>query len=191
MAAAEELFQTYHEDGRPAGLVPRSVVHQRGLWHRAVHVLVFDGAARLLLQQRAQAKDIGAGLWDLSVGEHLQPGESWAAAAHRGLHEELAIRAEQLEPLGTEQRVKLDDAGRGIHDWEIQRTFVARSNATPQPHPAEVAAVRWLSAAALGAELSRAPDRFTPWFRHTIVSLDLLRPGAWPSAAGPVPGRRG
>lgn len=32
--------------------------------------------------------------WDLSVGEHLQPGETYEHAAYRGLEEELGIKAE-------------------------------------------------------------------------------------------------
>lgn len=49
-----------------------------GLLHRAVYVWVFreqDGA--LLVQRRSAAKKIGAGQWDLSVAEHLQPGEGY------------------------------------------------------------------------------------------------------------------
>jgi isopentenyldiphosphate isomerase len=85
--SAVELFETFDDDGRPQGLVPRNEVHRRGLWHRASNVFLFDRdgcrfAAALGAQRRV------ANAWDLSVGEHLQPGETFEQAAHRGLAEE-------------------------------------------------------------------------------------------------------
>ena len=41
-------------------------------------------------------KRIGAGLWDLSLAEHLSPGESYRDAAIRGLGEELGIPSDQV-----------------------------------------------------------------------------------------------
>lgn len=55
-----------------------------GLLHRAVYVWVFreqDGA--LLVQRRSAAKKIGPSQWDLSVAEHLQPGESYLQVGER------------------------------------------------------------------------------------------------------------
>lgn len=106
----EELFDVVDEHNRVTGQERRSVVHARGLKHRAVYCFVFNNKGELLLQQRspqcaraAEAvscncwcapnfsanrhvivvsfamcrKKIGPLQWDLSVAEHLQPGEDY------------------------------------------------------------------------------------------------------------------
>lgn len=96
-----ELFELWGErDGLPTGATrPRALVHREGLVHAAAYGWVIDrggGAeegARVLLQRRSSAKKIGPGQWDLSVAEHLEPGEGHRDAVVRGLQEELGLDA--------------------------------------------------------------------------------------------------
>lgn len=169
----EELFQTFDDEGRPLDLVPRSRVHALGLWHRSVHVFLFDDAGRLWLQQRADDKDLYPGRWDFSVGEHLRPNESYRDGALRGLAEELSVPPLELEPLGEVRAYLLDDPARGIADHELQLAFAARWSGTPVADGVEVQALRAIDAGALGAWIARAPEDFTPWFLHELAS----RPG--------------
>lgn len=55
--------------------------------------VIHDSEGRRLCQRRLTAcrKLIGPGQWDVSVAEHLQPGESYREAAVQGLKEELGI----------------------------------------------------------------------------------------------------
>jgi isopentenyldiphosphate isomerase len=73
----DEIFELVDADDAVLGTAPRSEVHCRGLLHRAVYCWVFNAAGEVLLQRRSPKKRIGGGLWDLSLAEHLQPGESW------------------------------------------------------------------------------------------------------------------
>lgn len=76
------------------GREQRRRVHERGLLHRSVHVQVVrrrDGA--LLLQRRAARKAICPLAWDLSCAEHVAAGETFDAAAVRGVREELGLAA--------------------------------------------------------------------------------------------------
>ena len=70
---------------------PRNQVHQLGLRHRAVHILVFNDKQQLFLQKRSLSKDINAGLWDTSAAGHVDAGESYDACAHRETIEELGV----------------------------------------------------------------------------------------------------
>ena len=70
---------------------PRSVVHARGLRHRAAHILAFDAGGRLYLQRRAFTKECSPGRWDTSAAGHLASGEDYATAARRELAEELGV----------------------------------------------------------------------------------------------------
>lgn len=70
---------------------PRNKVHQLGLRHRAVHILVFNDQQQLFLQKRSLSKDINAGLWDTSAAGHVDAGENYDACAHRETIEELGV----------------------------------------------------------------------------------------------------
>lgn len=98
----EELFDLVDRTGRIIGQAPRSACHGNpALIHQAIHVAVFDRLGRLFLQKRSEQKDVQPGKWDISVGGHLQPGESPIQGAHRELQEELGVRASRLEPAYT------------------------------------------------------------------------------------------
>ncbi|MDZ7747534.1 MAG: NUDIX domain-containing protein [Halofilum sp. (in: g-proteobacteria)] len=172
----DELFETFDAAGTPTGLVPRPAVHARGLWHRAVHVWLFAPDGRVWVQQRGPDKDINAGCWDVSVGEHLQPGETYAEAAHRGLREELGLEGLALEALGDVRRAVLDRPEQGIHDHELQQAWRAVYAGAEPPAPAadEVADLRLLAPAELHAWLETAPEDFTPGLRQDVADLGLL-----------------
>jgi len=170
----DELFETIDERGQAAGLVPRARVHAEGRWHRAAHVWVFDSDGHVLVQQRSQDKDLNPGKWDVSVGEHLQPGEGYRDAALRGLHEELGLVVDALEPVGGEREVKLDRPELGVHDYELQQAFRVVNDAAVTSEPAEIAALERIAPAELRAWLAREPERFTPGFHRDVGDLGLL-----------------
>jgi isopentenyl-diphosphate Delta-isomerase len=72
-----ELFDTYDIEGNYLGTELRGICHAQGIFHRAVYCFVFNTAGQLLLQRRSSKKKIAPLKWDLSVAEHLQPGESF------------------------------------------------------------------------------------------------------------------
>ena len=55
---ADEWFDVVNARDEVIGQETRRVVHATGLWHRAVHVLVFDAAGRIFLQKRSMKKKI-------------------------------------------------------------------------------------------------------------------------------------
>src|SRR5688500_18888228 len=110
----EEWFDVVNECDEVVGRALRREVHARGLWHRAIHVLVFDAAGRVFLQKRSMLKDLSPGLWDSSCSGHLDAGENYDAAVVRELAEEIGVqlapgemptrwfRLEACEPTGWE-----------------------------------------------------------------------------------------
>src|SRR3954471_6704889 len=92
VAGAEEWFDVVNERDEVVGRATRREVHATGLWHRAVHVLVFDSAGRVFLQKRSMLKDLSPGLWDSSCSGHLEAGEDYDTAAVRELAEEIGVR---------------------------------------------------------------------------------------------------
>ncbi|XOV86545.1 MAG: NUDIX domain-containing protein [Pseudomonadota bacterium] len=166
-----EMFDTYTEDGRYLGREARSVVHREGIWHRTVNVLLFNGNGELLLQQRSAKKDVCPLHWDLSVAEHLQPGESDEVAAARGLLEELGLVDVPLAPVGETIRTRLELPERNIRDFEMTRCFRGVSDQVPRPDPDEVVAIEYVSVQTLVSELGAESRCFTPWFVSLMDEL--------------------
>jgi isopentenyl-diphosphate delta-isomerase len=171
---AAELFETFDAADRPLGLIPRHEVHRRGLWHRASNVFLFDSEGALYLQRRAATKDVWPDAWDLSVGEHLQPGESFEQAAHRGLAEELSVYGVVLTPLGDVVRACLEIPELQIRDCELQQSFRGVYDGDVVADPAEVAQVKRITLDALAAAVAADPDDFTPWLRSRLHAFGWM-----------------
>jgi ADP-ribose pyrophosphatase YjhB (NUDIX family) len=89
-----------------------------------VYCWVFAPDGSLLVQRRSPHKKIGARQLDLSVAEHLQPGEGFRQGAVRGLAEELGIRVAETElrgPLAPTHRRELHQGD--FHDVELVQSF--------------------------------------------------------------------
>lgn len=91
MGKNEDIFDVVDEQDRVIGQRPRREVHALGLIHRAVHILVFNGAGELFLQKRSTRKDRQPGVWDSSASGHVDQGEDYDTAAMRELAEELGV----------------------------------------------------------------------------------------------------
>jgi len=170
----QELFETFSNDGEPAGLVPRDIVHKLGLWHRASNVFLFRTDGRLVTQRRHESKDVWPGAWDLSVAEHLKPGEDFLASAIRGLSEELGIEGVSLEPASEVILAKLEVTELGIKDYELQVCYRGVSDADLIPQPDEVADIRLIALGDLKDAMRKNPDEFTPWFRGRAQDISLF-----------------
>lgn len=203
-----ELFELYGErDGAPTGVtVPRARVHAEGLVHAAAYGWLIDRrrrrggagdpcpAPRVLLQRRSEAKKIGPGQWDLSVAEHLEPGETHRAAVVRGLGEELglgaafagrATAAAPCAPAGRHLR-ELVVPEAGVVDREWVESYVVEVvggedggaadaaggggdvPALPEIrfNPKEVSAVRWVGLRELRDACRERPHEYTQWLRE-------------------------
>jgi isopentenyldiphosphate isomerase len=88
----EEIFDVVNEHDEVIGRQTRREVHRQGLMHRAVHVLVFNGAGQIFLQKRSMNKDRQPGLWDSSASGHVDAGEDYDGCALRELREEIGLQ---------------------------------------------------------------------------------------------------
>ena len=198
-----EYFQTYDESGALRQLVPRHRVHREGLWHRAAHVFLLRSDGQLLIQQRSSTKDVCPHAWDLSVAEHLKPGESYIDAAHRGLKEELSLTGVELMTLGTEVKARLEmptnhlqGAQSGavplenpwLKDYEFQQNFIGVSDDAIMPDPVEVADCQFVRLDELAEKMNSNRELFTPWFKQCrnthqarLLSLARLHCQAFPA----------
>jgi isopentenyl-diphosphate delta-isomerase type 1 len=92
---SEEIFDVVDENDECVGQCTRRKVHELGLRHRAVHVLVFNASGDIFLQKRSMTKDCFPGTWDSSASGHLAPGESYEQCAIREAGEELGLELKE------------------------------------------------------------------------------------------------
>src|SRR5436853_117750 len=86
-----EHFPIVDKNDRILGYASRSQVHGNNLLHRAVHILIFDEAGDVYLQQRSRWKDRHPLKWDSSAAGHVAASESYDETARRELKEELGV----------------------------------------------------------------------------------------------------
>ncbi len=143
------------EGGEPSGLVrERSMVHERGDYHRTSHVWVVrekpDGSHGVLLQKRSSRKDSFAGCYDISSAGHIPAGDGYLQSARRELKEELGITAseEELEFAGFfESQYEGDFYGKPFINREKAAVYVYRRPVEAERlelQADEVESVRWM-----------------------------------------------
>lgn len=161
--------------------VGKLAVHRRGLRHPAVSVFVMR-RGEVLLQRRALGKYHSPGLWANSCCTHPAWGEAPEACASRRLAEELGIDGLSLH--WREQVEYRAEVGEGLVEHELVEVFLAEApeGLATAPDPAEVMEVRWLTLAALDAEIAAAPQDFAPWLRIYLARHGVRIFG--PAAAG-------
>lgn len=73
------------------GVKPSKEIHEKGLLHRALHILVLNGSGQLYVRRRSFKMELYPGVWTTSVGEHVFAEESYDDTAHRALREFLGL----------------------------------------------------------------------------------------------------
>lgn len=96
------------EEDRLLGALPRAELREGGRIGRGTFVLLFNGAGELCVHRRTLSKAVYPGFWDVTAGGMVGPGETYAEAAARELHEELGIAG---VPLAEHGRFFFDEPG--------------------------------------------------------------------------------
>jgi isopentenyldiphosphate isomerase len=159
----DELFDVIDEDDNAIGQEARSVVHQRGLWHRGVHVFLFTDEGRLLVQQRSGDRVHAPLALDCSVSEHVKAGEDYYTAAVRGLQEEMGVENIAIEPL---VKFKMNY---GPNDNEISELFQgAVDPAVVDFDPVEIERIDFYSLNELKKLMGSEKHNLSYWFEQIL-----------------------
>ncbi len=75
----------------------KSDAHRNGLWHRAAHIWIYNAKGEILLQLRAQGKELYPDLWDLSVAGHVSASEKPIVSAVREIKEEIGLTIDEKD----------------------------------------------------------------------------------------------
>lgn len=178
---AAEWLDVVNARDEVIGRAARGEVHQRGLRHRAVHVLVFNSRGEVFLQKRSRFKDRQPGLWDSSASGHVDSGESYDACAMREVGEELGVRLLDLP----ERRFKLE-AGPAT-DQEFVWVYQACHDGPFRLPPEEIEQGGGFSPAEVSQWLAERPEDFVTAFAalwRLFCGSAAGGPSDWPPASG-------
>ncbi len=179
MNPLEERVVLVDDHGQPIGTELKATVHHAHTpLHLAFSIFLFDGQGRALFQQRALHKPTWPGVWSNACCGHPLPGESLLAAARRRLAYEMGVTA-PIELSLALPHFRYRARWADLWENEICPVFVGYYDGPVTPHPAEVAAVRWVDWAGF-AEACIAPidatdtgefATFSPWSRWEAAAL--------------------
>jgi len=151
-----ERFPIVDKKDRILGSASRSEVHGNNLLHRAVHILIFNDAGEVYLQQRSRWKDRHPLKWDSSAAGHVAAAERYDETARRELKEELGVSV----PL--RKILKLPAARRTDHEFIWLYKGVVSSELAP--NKCEIQRGIFLSPAVVDGWTSARPEDFAPGF---------------------------
>ncbi|HLC93230.1 MAG TPA: NUDIX domain-containing protein [archaeon] len=109
---SEEMVDIVNEKDEVVGKATRKEAHEKWLLHRVVHVVVENGAGKILCLKRAKNLQKRPGYFSNCAG-HVDSQETYEKAAERELREELGIKS------------KITFAGKIIHNDENHNQMVA------------------------------------------------------------------
>jgi 16S rRNA (adenine1518-N6/adenine1519-N6)-dimethyltransferase len=155
-AMGNERYPVVDQNDRILRYARRSDVHGNNLRHRAVHILVFDQAGDVYLQQRSRWKDRHPLKWDSSAAGHVAAEESYEETARRELEEELGINI----PL--EKLLKLPASART--QQEFVWLYRGEIPGNPIVNRSEIETGAFFPPAIIDGWVSARPEDFAPGF---------------------------
>jgi isopentenyl-diphosphate Delta-isomerase len=166
--ASEELILVDEHD-RELGFRSKGDCHSGyGALHRAFSIFVFNGDNELLLQKRSPSKLLWPNYWSNTCCSHPRRGETMERAVSRRLVQELGFEC----PLEFLYKFRYHAQYGAIGaEHEYCWVYYGRYDGPVDVNVSEIVDWRFIGVHALEAELARAPESFTPWFKMEWVHI--------------------
>jgi 16S rRNA (adenine1518-N6/adenine1519-N6)-dimethyltransferase len=151
-----ERFPVVDKNDRILRDASRSEVHGNNLAHRAVHILIFNPAGEVYLQQRSRWKDRHPLRWDSSAAGHVVAAENYDETARRELQEELGISVplKKISKLPASERT----------DQEFVWLYRGDLAGNLSPNRTEIEIGAFFPETAIDAWIAARPEDFAPGF---------------------------
>lgn len=176
---SEKLIDVLSEDGVLTGKkASKKEIHEKGWWHQTAHVWIYNSWGEILLQKRSMAKDSYPGLWDISVGGHVDAGESPLQAALREMSEEVGIVADEkdLKKIGVRKSAK-GLSRKNYKNNEFQNVYLYKLDGQASDlriRQEEVDEVRFVSLDDLENEI-RNTETYKKYVNHGEYYFDVIK----------------
>ena len=137
----EEILDLVNENDEAIGTMERNEVYAKNLHNfRVVNAFIINDEGKLWIPRRGPHKRIAPNALDMSMGGHVESGETYDQSAARETEEELNIDV-QKNPL--EFVAKLTPHEHGVNAF--QQVYLIHSNETPKYNPDDFTESFWLT----------------------------------------------
>ena len=168
---ADELINIYNNNNESLGDEKmKSEVQKNGLWHRSAHIWIYNSHGEILLQLRANNKEMYPNMWDISAAGHVDAGEEPIVAALREMKEEIGLSVKQGDLEFFEIR-KVQAIYKEIVNNEFDYVYFLKFDGDINElalQEEEVAKIQFLSIDKIEEELKECPEKYVPhgdyWF---------------------------
>jgi len=174
----DELIDICDEDNILLGIQKmKSEAHAKGLWHRSVHIWIYNSHGEILLQLRAKNKDLCPDVWDLSVGGHVGAGEKIEIAVMREAKEEISLDVEwddvQFSKIKKEHFVYKEMINKELYHVHLLKFDgdIARLHA----QDGEVAKMQFFAIDKIEKELKMCPEKYSPHGDYWFEMIDEIK----------------
>ncbi len=157
------------ENDNVIGAGSREEAAEKGIIVRLIRIFVFNSKGELLIQKRSRSVN-APGLWDQSVGGHVDEGEDYLTAAMREMKEEIGI--ETAPPTEVVKYLFKADTNMKMRR-RFETLYMTTYDGVIRFDPHDVAEVRWIEPDALRAWMKEKPEEFTRGFIHAFACLML------------------
>ena len=161
MNQTNEIIDVVDINDNIIGQSCRHEVHDKNLFHRSAHILVFNNNGELFLQKRSNNKDESPGLWDTSAAGHVNSGEDYLHCAERELQEELGINSKMDEVMRIPAQKKTL--------WEHVRVYKCVTDNQININILEISEGRYWTMSEITESIKSSSDIFTSTF-HLIFN---------------------
>ena len=161
----DEFLDIVDQSDNVIGQSRRSDVHQRGLLHRSIHLLVFNDSGELLMQKRSMKKDESPGKWCSSVAGHLDSGEAYDDCLIREAKEEIGLELNSVP--GKLFKIEAHEETGNEFTWVYHVT--ARGPFVFDP--CEVTELRWFKLKEVDRLIQEQEDSFSSSFLEVFRRL--------------------
>jgi len=121
-----------------------------------------DKEGRMLLQRRSMKKKLWPAYWDVSVTSHVYKGETYEGAGIRRSKQELNVDVKILDrKLDYTYWAKFGD----YSENEFCVLLTGKLEGPAKPNPEEIMETKYITMDKLGADMSKSPEKYTPWFK--------------------------
>jgi len=150
-----EILEVVDENNQVIGTESRKKVHETGLRHRVVHVLIVNSKnEEILLQQRSEKMDTYPGYYTSAVAGHLEVGEDYLSAAKRELKEEMGFE-------GTPEKITSVSADE-TSNAEFVDVFIFKTDEKPVVQEEEISGLKWIKINELKNAIESDSIKLTP-----------------------------
>lgn len=160
-------IQVVDKDDKPLRGAGLQEIHQQGLIHRIVYILVEDKSGKILLQRRGANVATYPNHWDVAAAGHVDEGENYETAAARELAEELGLSGHKLKEV---DRFYSETKHDGLIRNRFCRVYrvVIPENTELKVEPEEISEVRWFTRRELKTFLEKHTDQLALGLQQTI-----------------------